>query len=367
MSYRCPHWCTCVAVSLAVACSAAIGVSAADANVIAHVGGSTVMVSVGSGTLEFYWKQDGSSTWHPERVPSNVPVVTNSPAVAQVGNSSVIAAEGTDGSLQFYWQAIGSPRWADEQVAGPGTTTGAPEIAQVGNSSVIAAPGPNGTIDYYYQPIGAARWSPVQIVSNASEAPRSGYGWPSIAQVGSATVIVAQGPSASLWRFSQPIGSPTWSAQEVAGKDSTYTRPSVTQMKDQGVDYTLVAAGSRNQEFEYEQAVGEKEWGWNYVNSDLPEGANDASVVQVGNDMVLTEYEQQRTSTGEVQNALWSYTQIISTTTWKRVQVTPWGGLPGGSDPGVAADGNEPVLGVALPNGGGLFYWISGSWQRMSI
>lgn len=151
-----------VAVSLAAAMSAAIGASTADADVIAHVGGSDVMVSAASGTLEFYWKQDGTSSWHPERVPGAAPVVTDSPAVAQVGNSSV-----------------------------------------------IAAPGSNGTIDYYYQPIGAARWSAVQVVTNASGAPRSGYGWPSIAQVGNATVIVAQGANFSLWRFSQAIGSPT--------------------------------------------------------------------------------------------------------------------------------------------------------------
>jgi hypothetical protein len=38
-------------------------------------------------------------------------------SVAQVGNSSVIAAE-VAGSLRFYWQAIGTKPWHAEVVAG---------------------------------------------------------------------------------------------------------------------------------------------------------------------------------------------------------------------------------------------------------
>jgi len=57
--------------------------------------------------------------------------------------SSVIAAQGPNNSLVFYWQAIGSTTWNPVQaVAGPGTTFSAPSVAQVGNSSVIAAQGP---------------------------------------------------------------------------------------------------------------------------------------------------------------------------------------------------------------------------------
>jgi hypothetical protein len=43
-------------------------------------------------------------------------------SVAQVGNSSVIAAEGPGHSLRFYWQAIGGVPWHPELVAGFGTT-----------------------------------------------------------------------------------------------------------------------------------------------------------------------------------------------------------------------------------------------------
>ena len=39
------------------------------------------------------------------------------PSVAQVGDSTVIAAVGYDGSLLQYWQPIGSQQWNPEQVA----------------------------------------------------------------------------------------------------------------------------------------------------------------------------------------------------------------------------------------------------------
>ena len=66
--------------------------------------------------------------------------------VAQVGNSSVIAAQGPGNSLQFYWQPIGSQQWNTEQVAGPGSAFSAPSVAQVGDSSVIAAQGPDNRL-----------------------------------------------------------------------------------------------------------------------------------------------------------------------------------------------------------------------------
>jgi hypothetical protein len=42
--------------------------------------------------------------------------------VAQVGNSSVITAQGPGNSLGFFWQAIGGVPWNPEVVAGAGTT-----------------------------------------------------------------------------------------------------------------------------------------------------------------------------------------------------------------------------------------------------
>jgi hypothetical protein len=80
--------------------------------------------------------------------------------VAQVGNSSVIAAAGPLGSLKFYWQTIGAVPWHPELVAGPGSTFSAPSVAQVGISSVIAAKGPANSLRFYWQFIGTVPWHP---------------------------------------------------------------------------------------------------------------------------------------------------------------------------------------------------------------
>ena len=52
-----------------------------------------------------------------------------SPSVAQVGDSTVIAAVGLDNSLLLFWQPIGGEQWNPEQVAGPGTTFSSPSLA----------------------------------------------------------------------------------------------------------------------------------------------------------------------------------------------------------------------------------------------
>jgi hypothetical protein len=44
------------------------------------------------------------------------------PSLAQLGNSSVIAAEGPSHSLNFYWQSIGSNLWNPQTADGPGPT-----------------------------------------------------------------------------------------------------------------------------------------------------------------------------------------------------------------------------------------------------
>ena len=79
--------------------------------------------------------------------------------VAQVGNSSVIAAVGDAGSLWFYWQTIGSAKWNTELVAGRNTTLQA-SVAQVGDSSVIAAINNDSGLSFYWQTIGTAPWNP---------------------------------------------------------------------------------------------------------------------------------------------------------------------------------------------------------------
>ncbi len=98
--------------------------------------------------------------------------------------SSVIAAQGPKGSLMFYWQTIGTAPWQPEQVAGPGTAPGnttvsVPSIAQVGDSSLIAASGADGNLMFYWQTIGTAPWHPEQVAG-----PGTTFSGPCVARVG---------------------------------------------------------------------------------------------------------------------------------------------------------------------------------------
>ena len=88
------------------------------------------------------------------------------PSIAKSGNSTVIAAVGTDG-LDFYWQPIGGSGWNHQLVSGPGALTQYPSIAQVGSSAVIVADGPNVGQRFYFQPIGSSGWH-CQVVPSGS-------------------------------------------------------------------------------------------------------------------------------------------------------------------------------------------------------
>jgi hypothetical protein len=48
----------------------------------------------------------------------------SAPSIAQVGDSTVIAAESYNRTLSFYYQTIGTRPWYPELVAGAGSTLG---------------------------------------------------------------------------------------------------------------------------------------------------------------------------------------------------------------------------------------------------
>jgi hypothetical protein len=78
----------------------------------------------------------------------------------------VISAVGANNSLDFYWQPIGGSGWNHQQVAPAGSTNSAASVAQVGNSTVITAQGPDGH-RFYWQPIGGSGWH-CQVVPSGS-------------------------------------------------------------------------------------------------------------------------------------------------------------------------------------------------------
>ena len=346
-----------IAATATAACGAGLlSGSAAQAQVVAPVGNSSVLAATdwNNHSLDFYYQPIGRPTWSKPQQVSGPNTVTSFPAVKQIGNSTGIAVQGENDSLHYYWQQIGSPHWsAAQQVGGSGTTLGQPALAQVGKSAVIAARGPGGVIDFYYQPWGSPTWSkPQQVTGAASGSPAGPYSDPSVAQVGDATVIAAQGPGASLYMFWQQIGSRVWHAQKVAGAKSTYTVPSVAQVGNS----TVIAAGSTNTVYTYTQKIGTTGWTPDPVYNSA-NGVADPSVAQVGNSVVVVDSVDAVSARGAVTTSMKAFWQTIGARTWTPQQVTPQGPFNGGSDPSVAQVGNSAVIGVALSGGNGLFYY----------
>jgi hypothetical protein len=330
--------------------------SAAQAQVVARVGNSSVLAATdwNNHSLDFYYQPIGGKAWSKAQQVAGPNTTTSFPAVAQIGNSTGIAAQGENDSLHYYWQQIGSPHWsAAQQVGGSGGTLGKPALAQVGKSAVIAAQGPGDVIDFYYQPFGSPTWSKAQqVTGSASGSPAGPYGDPAITQVGNSTVIAAQGPGATLYMFWQQIGSPVWHAQRVAGAKSTYTAPSVAQVGSS----TVIAAGSTNTVYTYTQPIGKTGWTPAPVYKSA-NGVADPSIAQVGNSAVVVDTIDGVSGKGAVTTSMKAFWQTIGTHTWTPQQVTAPGPANGGSDPSVAQVGGSAVIGVALSGGNGLFYW----------
>ena len=338
---------------------------AAGANVVAQVSNSSVFAATDSnnGSLNFYWQAVGSPNWSPaEHVAAAG--TSSAAAVAQVANSTVIAVQGASG-LDYYWQAVGSPTWSQAQVVASGDATqGNPSIAQVGQSTVIAAQTPSGQINFYYQPIGSSTWSPAQqVTGSASGSPAGTYGDPSITQVGNATVIAATGPGGTLWMFWQQIGTAKWHAEPVGGQNLTYTQPSVAQVGQE----TVIAVGVGTALDTYSQTIGGTTW-TPYQVATSEDGFHNPSITQVGNSEAIAAYSDELNSQGQPVTALWSYVETPTGNPAIPYQVSPYVPLWAHGDPTIADVNGSAVIGVPQTNGTGLFYWESGwNWHPETV
>ena len=192
---------------------------------VAQVGDSAVIAAVDtSGGLWFYWQTIDTTLWSPGQLVDGPTTESGNilayPSVAQVGDSSVIIAV-DGGSLWFYWQTIGTTPWNPEPVflAEPEGHGEAilpyPSVAQVGDSAVIAAANSNSSISlqFYWQAIGTAGWNnPPERVP----VPGAVLASPSVAQVGDSAVIAASDTNGDLWYFWQTIGTAGWTKEIVA-------------------------------------------------------------------------------------------------------------------------------------------------------
>ena len=85
------------------------------------------------------------------------------------------------------------------------------EVAQVGDATVIVVQGPDASLLYYWQPIGSQQWFSQKVAG-----PGLAFSAPSVAQVGDSTVIAVEGPDSSVLFYWQPIGGQQWNQEAVA-------------------------------------------------------------------------------------------------------------------------------------------------------
>jgi hypothetical protein len=77
---------------------------------------------------------------------------------------------------------------------------------------VIAATGPTDSLDAYTQAEGGTTWSLDEVAGTDTT-----YSFPSVAQIGGDTVIVLQGPDYNYMAYWQAMGNTTWNQELIAG------------------------------------------------------------------------------------------------------------------------------------------------------
>ena len=107
-------------------------------------------------------------------------------------------------------------------------------------------------LKFYSQTVGTTQWNPQQVAGRGTT-----FSSPSIACVGDSTAIAAQGPNNSLEVYFQTIGTSPWNPQQVAGPGSTFSAPSITQV---GNSTVIAAAGPNHSVNFFVQAIGATGW-----------------------------------------------------------------------------------------------------------
>jgi hypothetical protein len=233
---------------------------------VAQVGDSAVIALVDNfGTLWSYQKKINTEIWSPpQQVVSSgsTAFALQSPSVAQVGDSAVIAAVDTSGGLRFYWQTIGTTPWNPELVDGPTTGSGRilayPSVAQVGDSAVIIAVDNTSSLWSYWQTIGTKPWNPDSVLQTEPEAPFLTLPYPSVAQVGDSAVIAAANsdPAVSLWFYWQASSGGGWTPEGVPS-GTILASPSVAQVGNSSV---ITASDNWGNLWYFWQTIGTAEW-----------------------------------------------------------------------------------------------------------
>jgi hypothetical protein len=275
----------------------------------AQVGDSFVVASTDDNQdLEFYWDAFDSTRWSPPQQvdPAQSGDFTTPPAVAQIGTGTGIAAQ-TSSGLYYYYQPIGGKSWAKQSLPGSYDSGMSPAIAQVGNSVVIAAVDIFGDLNYWWEPIGTDEWQE-QNVQSSSTSTVDSVSRPAITEAGNSTVIAEVDAIGDLNFYYQPIGAGGWTRDLIATPGNDYANPSVAAVGNE-VDVTVT---NWNGNLLLYQGPGNGSNGFatvpEYVNSTYGSTALESSVAKVAESTVI--------AAPGANNTLDYYWQTIGSTQW---------------------------------------------------
>jgi hypothetical protein len=195
---------------------------------VAWTGHTAVVAAVNTaGNLDYYYQQDGSTTWNQEVVAKCCSTYTTDspPSIAQTGSTVSIADSGEGGKVNYYYEYDGiclirsqcPPGWHKQVVATApgGTAYGPATISGTDNTVIIAADDGGGgsgapsVLDYWWERDGTTTWHEEQVATGVGA-------FPSIGWTGSTVIITDTDAHGNLDYWYQDAGTRPWHQQRVA-------------------------------------------------------------------------------------------------------------------------------------------------------
>jgi hypothetical protein len=342
---------------------------------VAWTGHTAVVAAVNNaGNLDYYYQQDGSTTWNQEVV-AKCCYNNSAPAIAQTGDTVSIAESGEGGQVNYYYEYDGiclikslcPPGWHKQVVAtaARGTYYGPVTISWTRSTVIIAADhalaggsGAPTVLDYWWEVAGTTAWHEEQVATGVGY---NGPGRPSIGWTGSAVIITDTDANGNLDYWYQDAGTRPWHQQQVAPAGSLgnngggfWSYPAIGWTGSA----VIIAATDEAGDLDYwYQDAGTTPWHQQQVAGLGSVDIGGPAIAWTGSSVVLA---------GMTENgSLNFWTQAAGTTPWHHEHVATLSQAGGAFfPPSMAAAGGHVVItdsdGSHFP-GGNLDYW----WKRV--
>src|SRR5580658_3367723 len=295
---------------------------------VAWTGHTAVVAAVNNaGNLDYYYQQDGSTTWNQEVV-AKCCYSNSTPSIAQTGSKVIITADhalaggsGAPTVLDYWYSDGGTGAWHEEQVAtgvgynGPGR----PSVGWTGSAVIITDTDAHGNVDYWYQDAGTRPWHQ-QRVAPAGSLGTGGSGFwsfPVISWTGSTVIIGATNEDGDLDYWYQDAGTRPWHQQQVAGSGSVdIFGPAIAWTGSSVVLAGMTENGSLNF---WVQAAGTRPWHHEHVATLSQAGERfPPSMAAAGHLVVITDSDGSIHPVGGNLDYWWKQ---VGTTDWHQQQV----------------------------------------------